>query len=95
MTLFNTATMSCRNFFWESAHGGVLSITALTLPAWLTLTDQGDGTVTISGALSSSDVGDNAVELVVTDDNRLTDAQAFVITVWYRSYLPLVLRYIP
>jgi hypothetical protein len=76
----------------EDTNGGVLTITALILPAWLTLTDHWDGAVTISGTPSSSDVGDNAVELVVTDDNGLTDTQSFVITVWYGNYIPLVLR---
>ncbi len=59
----------------------VLTITAPTLSTWLTLTDNGDGTATLSGTPGSADVGDHAVELLVTDSGGLTDAQSFTITV--------------
>lgn len=57
-----------------------VTITAPTLPAWLTLVDNGDGTGTLSGTPGQADVGDHAVELVV-DDGGLTDTQNFTITV--------------
>ena len=79
----------------EDTNGGVLTITAATLPAWLTLTDHGDGTAILSGMPSIADLGYTAIELAVMDDYGLTDTQAFVITVWYRVYLPLALRNAP
>lgn len=79
----------------QDINGDALTITASTLPAWLTLTDHGDGTASLSGAPSSFDGGDHAVELVVSDGDGLTDTQAFVIAVRHRIYLPLVLRNAP
>ena len=76
-------------------HGDELTITATTLPAWLTLTDHGNGTATLTGTPMTADVGDHAVELLVTDSEGLTDTQTFTITVWCRTYLPLVLRNAP
>ncbi len=38
--------------------GDDLTITASTLPAWLTLVDNGDGTATLSGTPTNADVGD-------------------------------------
>lgn len=62
-------------------HG--LSFAAPALPAWLTLTDNGDGTALLSGTPASTDVGDHPVELVVTDDGtpNLSANQTFTITV--------------
>ena len=80
-------------------HGDTLTLTAPTLPAWLTLTDHGDGTATLSGTPSNADVGDYAVVLRVTDSSGLYATQSFTITVvekpWYRIYLPLALRNTP
>ncbi|NBD34496.1 MAG: PKD domain-containing protein [Chloroflexi bacterium] len=59
----------------------VLTITAESLPAWLTLVDHGDGTATLSGTPANADVGDHAIPLLVTDAGGLTDTQAFTITV--------------
>ena len=61
--------------------GDTLTITAPTLPAWLTLTDNGDGTATLTGTPGSGDVGDHNVELQVEDAGGLTDTQSFTITV--------------
>jgi uncharacterized repeat protein (TIGR01451 family) len=72
--------------------GDVLTMTAPTLPGWLTLSDQGDGTAILSGTPADAHVGQNAVTLRVTDGWGLTDTQTFVITVWQRLYLPLVLK---
>jgi len=83
----------------EDANGDALTITATTVPAWLTLTDHGDGTATLTGTPSKADVGDHAVVLEVTDRGELCATQSFTITVverpWYRIYLPLVLRNTP
>ncbi len=63
--------------------GDGLSFTAPAPPAWLTLTDNGDGTARLSGTPANTDVGDNPVELVVTDDGtpNLSANQTFTITV--------------
>jgi LPXTG-site transpeptidase (sortase) family protein len=47
--------------------GNTLTITASTLPAWLTLVDNGDRTATLSGTPNSSQVGVFHVVLQVTD----------------------------
>jgi hypothetical protein len=57
-----------------------MTITAPTLPAWLTFVDNGDGTATLSGTPDFADVGDHVVKLNVTD-GELTDVQNFTITV--------------
>jgi uncharacterized repeat protein (TIGR01451 family) len=62
-------------------HGDALTITAPTLPAWLTLTDHGDGTATLSGTPGSADVGDHPVVLRVADSGGLSDTQSFTVTV--------------
>ncbi len=63
--------------------GDTRTITATTtLPMWLTLTDNGDGTATLSGTPSSvSDVGSHTITLQVEDAGGLTDTQSFMITV--------------
>ncbi len=61
--------------------GDVLTITAPTRPAWLTLIDHGDGTATLSGTPANGDVGDNEVVLRVTDSGGLDNDQSFTITV--------------
>jgi len=80
-------------------HGDALTITAPTLPAWLTLTDHGDGTATLSGTPGSADVGDHPVVLRVTDRGGLFAGQSFTITVRakpeYTVFLPLVVRNTP
>ena len=62
--------------------GDTLAITATTKPAWLTLTDNGDGTATLTGTPANADVtGTNTVDLLVTDAGALTGTQSFTITV--------------
>jgi hypothetical protein len=58
-----------------------LTFTANTKPAWLTLTDNGDGTSTLSGKPAAGDVGKNDVTLLVTDSYSQTDTQSLTITV--------------
>ncbi len=57
-----------------------VTITATTLPAWLTLTDNGDGTATLSGTPLNANVGNNNVVLNVSD-GTLNSNQSFSITV--------------
>ena len=61
--------------------GDLLSITAPVIPAWLSLTDNGDGTALLSGTPAYDQLGDFDVELSVSDDSGATDAQPFTITV--------------
>ncbi|MCY0726171.1 putative Ig domain-containing protein, partial [Klebsiella pneumoniae] len=55
------------NITTADSDGDGLVITAPTLPEWLTLTDNGDGTATLSGTPTNSDTGLNEVDLVVSD----------------------------
>ncbi|HEB86949.1 MAG TPA: tandem-95 repeat protein [Gammaproteobacteria bacterium] len=63
--------------------GDTLTITAGTLPAWLTLTDNGNGTATLSGTPANADVGNVSVDLTVTDNGtgNLTGTQSFTLNV--------------
>ena len=58
-----------------------LTIAATTQPTWLTLTDDGDGSATLSGVPSSSNVGDHAVTLQVTDGTNKSAEQSFTVSV--------------
>jgi uncharacterized repeat protein (TIGR01451 family) len=62
-------------------NGDALTITAPTLPTWLTLTDHGDGTASLSGTPTNAEVGEHPVVLQVADSGGLTATQAFTITV--------------
>ena len=61
--------------------GDILVITAPTKPAWLTLTDHGNRTATLSGTPTNADVGQHAVTLLVRDTGGLTAIQPFIIAV--------------
>ena len=69
----------------DTDTGDVLSISATILPAWLSLTDNGDGTAVLTGIPLNEHVGDHPVELRVTDNNLTAfnnfAVQNFVITV--------------
>jgi len=77
-------------------YGDTLFITALTLPSWLELIDNGDGVAVLVGTPNLNDVGDHAVEMVVTDVDGLFDTQDFVIIVEAKPmnyiFLPLVIN---
>jgi VCBS repeat-containing protein len=57
-----------------------ITITAPTLPAWLTLVDNGDRSATLSGVPGPANAGANAVVLEATDGVNAVQ-QAFTITV--------------
>jgi hypothetical protein len=61
--------------------GSQLAITALTKPGWLRLTDNGDGTATLTGTPTAAQVGAHSVELKVMDDYGYTATQEFTVTV--------------
>ncbi len=56
------------------------TITAPTKPAWLTLTDNGDGTATLSGTPVKVDIGTHPVVLEVSDGSATT-SQSFDVEV--------------
>ncbi|MDX1445128.1 HYR domain-containing protein [Lishizhenia sp.] len=51
----------------DMAYGDEMEIAGLNLPAWLTLTDHGDGTATLSGTPATADAGNVAISLRVED----------------------------
>ena len=61
--------------------GDTLAISATTLPSWLSLVDNADGTATLNGTPTAAVVGDHPVFLQVTDAGGLSDTQSFTITV--------------
>lgn len=81
------------NITSEDPNGLPLTISAAGLPAWLTLTDHGDGTATLSGTPAAADGGEHAITITVTDSGGLTDTQNFIITVKTSAiYLPTILK---
>ena len=56
------------------------TITAPTIPAWLTFTDNGDGTATLSGTPTNDDAGNTPVVLTVNDGTTSVN-QSFSIVV--------------
>jgi hypothetical protein len=60
--------------------GDDLTITASGLPAWLTLTDGGDGTATLAGTPPEGSAGSYDLTLTA-DDGALETEQAFTLTV--------------
>lgn len=75
-------------------NGDLVSITAPTLPAWLTLTDHGDGTATLSGTPTHAHAGNHPVVLRVADTLGLYANQTFTITVSAggQFYLPITFK---
>jgi hypothetical protein len=64
----------------EPTDGASPVITAPILPAWLTLTDNGDGTGTLTGTPTQTEVGTHNVTLRLNDGTENID-QIFIITV--------------
>jgi len=77
-----TATENSAYAYNVTATGGqgALSITATTKPTWLTFTDNGGGSATLTGTPGAVDVGNHSVALEVTDGTDITP-QNFTITV--------------
>lgn len=61
--------------------GNTLDFSAPTLPSWMTLVDNGDGTANLSGTPVQGDVGDHAVIVRVTDPAGRVAEESFVVTV--------------
>ncbi len=65
----------------DADSGDSLFISAPTLPNWLALIDNADGTADLSGTPGEADIGANPVQLFVTDTANQTDTQAFTVEV--------------
>ncbi|MFL5327601.1 MAG: putative Ig domain-containing protein [Gemmataceae bacterium] len=74
----------------DSDVGDTRTIVATTLPGWLTLLDNGDGSATLSGTPNKSDVGTHRVVLKVTDVAGEFVTQSFDITVEARPHVVLL-----
>lgn len=76
----------------SDSQNDILDIRATaTLPGWLTLTDNGDGTATLAGTPASGDVaGPNDVEIEVVDGAGQGETQSFSINVTNVNDAPTV-----
>jgi hypothetical protein len=70
--------------------GDAVSITASTIPDWLNLVDNDDGTGRVSGMPLNANVGDNTVVLRVTDESGAFAVQSFVISVENTNDAPTI-----
>ncbi|MCA6078762.1 putative Ig domain-containing protein [Fulvivirga sedimenti] len=70
-------------------QGDIRTITALSIPDWLSLVDNGDGTGILSGTPDNSDVGNESIVLRVRDVLGLSDDQSFTITVQNTNDAPV------
>ncbi len=69
--------------------GDALTLSATTLPAWLSFTDHGDGTATLTGTPGNAEVGTHAV-VIEARDGSLMDTQSFSITVSNINDAPVI-----
>jgi len=59
----------------------VLTYSAVDLPDWLSLIDNGDNSASLSGTPLNGDVGEHSIVLTVTDSNEAIAQQSFTISV--------------
>ena len=64
----------------SDADNDTIIFTGINIPGWLTLLDNEDGTASLTGTPTQSEVGDHNVEIEVSDGID-SDTQAFTITV--------------
>ncbi len=67
-----------------------LSFTGKILPGWLTLTDRGNGTATLSGTPTDLHIGDHSIIIEVSDDGGAATEQVFSLRVISRNLPPTV-----
>lgn len=79
-TTANTSAAYNYSITTNDSDADALTILATTKPSWLSFTDNGDGTASLSGTPAVSDVGDNDVVLSVSDGTD-TETQSFTIVV--------------
>ena len=70
--------------------GETLTITGTTVPSWLTLTDNGKGTATLSGTPNNTHVGDHTIELQVKDADGAVATQSFTLKVKNTNETPTI-----
>jgi hypothetical protein len=80
ITAATEGTQYTYNVVAEDIDGDAVTITAVALPSWLTLTDSGSGTATLSGTPTSADIGQVNITLSVSDGSLAGD-QSFSINV--------------
>jgi len=61
--------------------GDELNISGVSLPQWLSLTDSGDGTATLTGTPADTEVGSHDINIEVTDAGGLSASQKWAIDV--------------
>jgi len=69
-------------------EGDILSFVDASIPDWLTLVDNNDGTAVLSGTPSSDDLGSHTVQIDVEDQNGASSGQPFTIEVLSENNLP-------
>jgi len=79
----------------DTDQGDTLTIRANTLPAWLTFTDNQDGTATLIGTPTNEQVGVHEIELIVEDGTGNSSTQSFEITVININDAPKIVQPIP
>ena len=67
----------------------IVSFTSENLPSWLTLTDNGDNTATLTGTPLQENVGNNYITIIATDPAGGTSKQEFTISVANVNDAPL------
>lgn len=65
---------------YQGGNGGGLTLSALTLPSWLTLTNTGNNSATLTGTPLDANEGSNNVVLQLTDGTQIVK-QTFAINV--------------
>lgn len=65
----------------DLVYGETLTITAPTLPEWISFSQVLNQVATLMGVPDNSDVGDHAVELLITDSEGANATQSFTISV--------------
>lgn len=78
------------NVITSNGDGEHLAITANNLPSWLTLVDHGNGTATLSGTPTNSEVGQYNIVLKASEGVEAAIQQAFVLTVANTNDAPVL-----
>ncbi|GMQ81588.1 MAG: hypothetical protein BMS9Abin05_1020 [Rhodothermia bacterium] len=66
---------------FNDPEGELVTITVVTLPGWLSFTDNGDGSATLSGTPSPSEVGDHNVVITASDQSGGVETLNFIVSV--------------
>ena len=77
--------------------GDIVTISPSNLPAWLTLTDNGNNTAILSGTPLQNDIGNHAITIFATDNGNGISNQNFNLSVsgvMIVQYLQVLLYYL-